>query len=39
LKAVIQRVTQATLTIEGNVAAEIQKGLLVFVGIEEADNQ
>jgi D-tyrosyl-tRNA(Tyr) deacylase len=39
LKVVIQRVTQATVTIEGNVAAEIQKGLLVFVGIEEADNQ
>ena len=39
MKAVIQRVTQATVTIEGNVAAEIQKGLLVFVGIEEADNQ
>jgi len=39
MKVVIQRVTQATVTIEGNVAAEIQKGLLVFVGIEEADNQ
>lgn len=39
MKAVIQRVTQASITIEGNVVAEIQKGLLVFVGIEETDNQ
>ena len=39
MKAVIQRVTQASVNIEANVVAEIQKGLLVLVGIEEADNQ
>ena len=39
MKAVIQRVTHASVTIENNVVAEIQKGLLVFVGIEETDSQ
>jgi D-tyrosyl-tRNA(Tyr) deacylase len=38
MKAVIQRVTQASVTIERNVVAEIQKGLLILIGIEEADN-
>lgn len=38
MKAVIQRVSQASVTIEGVVTATIQKGLLVFVGIEDADT-
>lgn len=37
--AVIQRVSSASVTIEGNVKSSIQKGLLVLVGIEDADNQ
>lgn len=39
MKAIIQRVTQASVTIESNIVAEIQKGLLILIGIEEADNQ
>jgi D-tyrosyl-tRNA(Tyr) deacylase len=39
MKAVIQRVTQASVTIESNIVAEIQKGLLILIGIEEGDNQ
>ena len=39
MKVVIQRVSHASVTIEGNKVANIQKGLLVLVGIEEADNQ
>lgn len=39
MKAVIQRVTQASVTIEGEIVANIQKGLLVLIGIEEADAQ
>lgn len=39
MKAVIQRVTQASITIEGEVVASISKGLLVLIGIEEADTQ
>ena len=37
--AVIQRVTHASVTIDGNIKSEINKGLLILVGIEEADNQ
>ena len=39
MKAVIQRVSQASVTIENNCVAQIQKGLLVLVGIEDADTQ
>lgn len=39
MKAVIQRVSEASVTIEGNTVAAIRKGLLVLVGIEDADNQ
>ncbi|MFZ4106375.1 D-aminoacyl-tRNA deacylase [Flavobacterium sp.] len=38
MKAVIQRVTQASVTIDSKIVAEIQKGLLVLVGIEDADT-
>lgn len=36
--AVIQRVTRASVEIEGQTKASIQKGLLVLLGIEDADN-
>ena len=39
MKAVIQRVSQASVTINNLVVAKIQVGLLVLVGIEDADNQ
>lgn len=39
MKAVIQRVSQASVTIEGKEVAVISSGLLILVGIEEADNQ
>jgi D-tyrosyl-tRNA(Tyr) deacylase len=39
LKAVIQRVSQASVTIEGRKVADIQHGLLVLVGFEVADTQ
>lgn len=38
MKAVIQRVTQASVTIEGNIRSEIKTGLLVLIGIEDADG-
>lgn len=37
--AVLQRVSSASVTIEGNVKSSIKKGLLVLVGIEDADTQ
>jgi D-tyrosyl-tRNA(Tyr) deacylase len=39
MKAVIQRVTRASVTIGGKVKSEIGAGLLLLVGIEEADTQ
>ena len=38
MKAVIQRVSSCTVTIDNKVVANIQKGLLVLVGFEDADN-
>jgi len=39
MKAVIQRVTRASVTINGAVQAKIGNGLLVLLGIEDADEQ
>ena len=39
MKAVIQRVTQASVEIENKTRGEIGKGLLVLLGIEDADNE
>jgi D-tyrosyl-tRNA(Tyr) deacylase len=38
MKAVIQRVSSCSVTIDNKVVANIQKGLLVLVGFEDADN-
>jgi len=39
MKVVIQRVSQASVTVDSKIVADIQKGLLILVGIEEADTQ
>lgn len=39
MRVVLQRVSQASVTIDGKVAGKIEKGILILVGIEEADNQ
>ncbi len=39
MRIVIQKVTHASVTINGLCKSKIGKGLLVFVGIEEADTQ
>jgi len=38
MRAIIQRVTRASVTVEGKVKSAIQQGLLVFAGIEDADT-
>lgn len=38
MRAVIQRVTYASVTINGNIFSAIEQGLLVLLGIEDADN-
>lgn len=39
MKVVLQRVSSASVTVDNKVIASIDKGLLVLVGIEDADNQ
>lgn len=39
MKVVLQRVSQASVTVDSKIVADIQKGLLVLVGIEDADTQ
>lgn len=39
MMVVIQRVSSASVTIEGNLKSSIGNGLLVLVGIEDADSQ
>jgi D-tyrosyl-tRNA(Tyr) deacylase len=38
MRAVIQRVTKASVTIEGKIYSSINNGLLVLLGIEDADT-
>ena len=38
MRAVIQRVSQASVTIEGVVKSQIGPGLLILLGVEDADN-
>ena len=39
MKTVIQRVSQSSVIINNEIVSQIQQGLLVLVGIEDADNQ
>jgi len=39
MRVVIQRVSKASVTVSGLVCGKIDSGLLVLVGIEDADNE
>lgn len=39
MRLVIQRVKHASVTVEGAVTGQIEQGLLVLVGIEDADTE
>lgn len=39
MRAVIQRVSRASVTVEGQVVSAIGQGLLVLLGIEDADGK
>jgi D-tyrosyl-tRNA(Tyr) deacylase len=39
MKIVLQRVSSASVTIDNKIVADIQKGLLILVGIEDTDTQ
>ncbi|MDD4312828.1 MAG: D-aminoacyl-tRNA deacylase [Eubacteriales bacterium] len=39
MRAVIQRTTGASVTVENKIVGEIERGLVVFLGIEEGDTE
>jgi len=39
MRVVVQRVSNASVTIEGNIVSEINIGFLILLGIENEDNQ
>jgi D-tyrosyl-tRNA(Tyr) deacylase len=39
MKVVLQRVSQASVTVDSKIVADIQRGLLVLIGIEDDDLQ
>jgi len=38
MRAVLQRVTQASCTVDGKITGEIKTGFLVLLGVEDADT-
>jgi D-tyrosyl-tRNA(Tyr) deacylase len=38
MRAVIQRVTKASCTVDNQITGQIQKGLMILLGVEEADT-
>jgi D-aminoacyl-tRNA deacylase len=39
MRALIQRVTRASVTVDGNKISEIGKGILILIGITQGDNE
>lgn len=39
MKALIQRVSEASVDIEGNTVAKIGNGMLLFIGVEKGDTE
>ena len=39
MKAVVQRTLSASLKVDGKLISEIEKGLVVFLGVGQGDNE
>jgi len=39
VKAVIQRVTSAAVTVEGNIVGQIGRGIMILLGVEKGDAE
>ena len=39
MRAIVQRVNQASVHVNGEIVGSIEKGLLVYLGVEAGDNQ
>ncbi|MDD4011010.1 MAG: D-aminoacyl-tRNA deacylase [Sphaerochaetaceae bacterium] len=39
MRAVVQRVRDASVKVDGNIAGSIDKGLLIYLGVEDEDDE
>ncbi len=39
MRAVVQRVTESSVTVDGKVTGSIEKGLMVLIGVEDGDGE
>ena len=39
MRAVVQRVSRSSVTVEENLVGSIGKGLMILLGVEEGDNE
>ena len=39
MKAVVQRVLKASLSVDGKLVSEIEKGMVVFLGVKSGDDE
>lgn len=39
MRAVLQRVTKASVTVDGEVLGKIGKGFMILLGVEDADTE
>ena len=39
MRAVVQRVAKSRVTVDGRVSGEIEKGLMILIGVEDGDSE
>lgn len=39
MRAVIQRVAKSRVTVDGRTSGEIQRGLMILIGVEDGDTE
>ena len=39
MRAVVQRVREADVTVEGSITGAIERGLMVLLGVEDGDDE